>query len=264
MRAMILAAGRGTRMRPLTDTIPKPLIQVGGKPLIVWHIERLVAAGITEIIINHAWLGKQIEDELGDGRQFGAQLHYSPESTALETAGGIAKALWFFQNTPFLVINGDIWCDWNPEWAQSCIQRLARRDALAWLLLVSNPAHNPEGDFILTSFNDGDSGSETAPDLVQTPADCSLVQLRKDEQSSRQSGRSLTFAGIGLYDPRLFATIPPEQPAALAPLLRSAITQNQIVGTQHKGEWIDVGTPERLHLLEQNLAMKGQARYTLG
>lgn len=227
MRAMILAAGRGARMRPLTDTTPKPLLPVGGKPLIVWHIERLVASGITQIIINHAWLGAQIEDALGDGQQFGARLSYSPESTALETAGGIARALWFFQNKPFLVINGDIWCDWSPYSVQSTIQAMAQRNALAWLLLVNNPAHNPGGDFNLT-------------------------------------GQPLTFAGIGLYDPGLFAAIPHDQPAALAPLLHSAIAKNQVIGTHHRGEWIDVGTPERLKLLEQHLAMKPQARYTLG
>ena len=264
MRAMILAAGRGTRMRPLTDTTPKPLLDAGGKPLIVWHIERLVAAGITRIIINHAWLGAQIEDALGDGRRFGAQLHYSPESPALETAGGIARALWFFQNNPFLVINGDIWCDWTPDRVHSRIQTLAQGDALAWLLLVNNPAHNPEGDFVLTMPQNYDNGSETAPGQTQVYTASSLVQRRTDGPCAHQNGRPLTFAGIGLYHPRLFTTIPRDQPAALAPLLHSAIAQNQVVGTLHKGMWIDVGTPERLNLLKQHLAMKGQARYTLG
>ncbi|WP_154586929.1 nucleotidyltransferase family protein, partial [Bordetella pertussis] len=118
MRAMILAAGRGERMRPLTDTTPKPLLAVGGKPLIVWHIERLVAAGLRDIVINHAWLGQRIVDHLGDGGAYGARLHYSAEAAALETAGGIAQALPLLGDAPFLVINGDIWCDWDPAQAR--------------------------------------------------------------------------------------------------------------------------------------------------
>src|SRR5690606_36252165 len=114
MRAMILAAGRGERMRPLTDHVPKPLLQVAGKPLIVWHIERLVTAGITEIVVNLCWLGEQIEQTLGDGARYGARISYSPEPQALETAGGIAQALPHFEGQPFLVVNGDVWCDWNP------------------------------------------------------------------------------------------------------------------------------------------------------
>src|SRR5699024_10015930 len=174
MRAMILAAGRGKRMRPLTDTTPKPLLRVGGQPLIVWHIKRLVAAGINHIIINHAWLGEQIISALGNGQQYGAQLHYSAESTALETAGGIRQALPFFQDQPFLVINGDIWCDWDAREALDAASRLRQCQALAWLLVVDNPDHNPDGDFLF-------------------PALCP---------------HKLTFSGIGVYQPALFAGLP--------------------------------------------------------
>lgn len=242
MRAMILAAGRGERMRPLTDTTPKPLLRVGGKPLIVWHIERLVAAGFQDIIINHAWLGMQIEHALGCGRDLGARLHYSPEDAALETAGGIAKALPFFRDQPFLVINGDIWCDWNPAQAHASADVLRQRKALAWLLLVNNPAHNPNGDFVLTRTSD--------------------VTLPDSQRDNNRTCPALTFSGIGVYCPELFADVPAGQPKALAPLLRTAIERNQIIGARHTGEWVDVGTPERLNLLDQRLAGHAQARYT--
>lgn len=242
MRAMILAAGRGERMRPLTDTTPKPLLHVGGKPLIVWHIERLVAAGFQDIIINHAWLGMQIEHTLGSGKHLDARLHYSAEDTPLETAGGIAKALPFFKNQPFLVVNGDIWCDWDPAQARASADALRQRGALAWLLLVNNPPHHPDGDFVLT-----------------TVADVTLPGLLSDDN---HIGPALTFSGIGVYCPELFANVPPHQPVALAPLLRTAMEQNRIIGARHHGDWIDVGTPERLNLLDQRLARRAQARYT--
>jgi len=146
MRAMILAAGRGERMRPLTDHLPKPLLPVAGKPLIVWHLEKLAATGITEIVINHAWLGQRIEQTLGDGAAFGVRIQYSPEPVALETAGGIATALPFLGTEPFLVMNGDIWCDWNPAHAFAIVEQLKQTDHLAWLLLVNNPEHHPQGD----------------------------------------------------------------------------------------------------------------------
>lgn len=242
MRAMILAAGRGERMRPLTDTTPKPLLRVAGKPLIVWHIERLVAVGINDIIINHAWLGEQIEKTLGDGSQFGVRLSYSAETTALETAGGIAKALPFFQGKPFLVVNGDIWCDWNPAEARGHVDALQTANALAWLLLVDNPSHHPDGDFVL--------------------APCSYVGLRDVDALSAANAQTLTFAGIGIYLPQFFSDVQPDESAALAPLLRAAIENNRIIGSHHCGDWVDVGTPERLSTLDQGLAMQGQARYT--
>jgi MurNAc alpha-1-phosphate uridylyltransferase len=235
MRAMILAAGRGERMRPLTDTLPKPLIPVAGKPLIQWHIEKLAAAGITEIVINHAWLGARIEDTLRDGRQWGVNIRYSAETVALETAGGIATALPLLGHAPFLVMNGDIWCDWDPLQAIQIGQHLTDSARQAWLLLVPNPAHHPNGDFGLTTnglVTDADNGasSNTTP-----------IALKH------------TFSGIGVYQPSLFAQTPAHQPAKLAPLLREAIAQARVAGQLHHGEWIDVGTPERLNTLECKL-----------
>ncbi|CAM5179710.1 MurNAc alpha-1-phosphate uridylyltransferase OS=Castellaniella defragrans OX=75697 GN=HNR28_001776 PE=4 SV=1 [Castellaniella defragrans] len=226
MRAMILAAGRGERMRPLTDSCPKPLLAVGGRPLIVWHILRLVRAGIREILINHAWLGEQIVAALGDGGALGARLHYSAESPALETAGGIARALPFFQGTPFLVLNGDVWCDWDPANARTMAAQLSPQ-APAHLVLVDNPAHHPEGDFVLNA-----DGHISAPDGTRP---------------------TLTFAGIGLYHPSLFAPIAPAQPAKLAPLLFGAIGRNAVTAERHSGRWTDVGTPERLMQLDREL-----------
>lgn len=229
MRAMILAAGRGQRMRPLTDTCPKPLLVVGGQALIVWHLQRLAKAGIHEVLINHAWLGQQIEATLGDGQAWGVRLHYSAETTALETAGGIARALPFFQDQPFLVINGDIWCDWNPAHALGWTGHWTAQ-TLAQLLLVDNPAHHPEGDFGL--LPDGS--------LVADPS----------------LGTGLTYAGIGLYHPRLFAHTSAHQPAPLAPLLRNAMQQRAVQGLHYMGRWVDVGTPARLAKLDVALQDK--------
>ncbi len=230
MRAMILAAGRGERMRPLTDTTPKPLLKVGGKPLIVWHIERLVAAGITELIINHAWLGTQIEQALADGSRYGARVVYSAEASALETAGGIAQALPFFGQQPFLVINADIWCDWNPAQTESIATSLTDQHKMAWLLLVDNPPQHPDGDFQLS-----------ATGLVRD----------KDQTGNNPA---LTFAGIGIYRPAMFQDLPSGQPAALAPLLRQAMASGQILGSHHPGSWVDVGTPQRLAELDARLS----------
>ncbi|MDS1142565.1 nucleotidyltransferase family protein [Pusillimonas sp. SM2304] len=230
MRAMILAAGRGERMRPLTDTTPKPLLKVGGKPLIVWHIERLVAAGITELIINHAWLGAQIEQALADGRQYGARITYSAEAHALETAGGIAQALPFFRNEPFLVVNGDIWCDWNPAESKSAVTNLLDQHKMAWLLMVDNPEQHPGGDFQLDAAG------------------------RVHDKDSTGEGASLTFAGIGIYHPVLFQDVRLGQPAPLAPLLRHAMSSRQVIGSHHHGAWVDVGTPQRLAALDRRLS----------
>lgn len=230
MRAMILAAGRGERMRPLTDTTPKPLLIAGGKPLIVWHIERLVRAGITELIINHAWLGMQIERALRDGQQYGAAITYSAEPQALETAGGIAKALDFFDGQPFLVINSDTWCDWDPSDAKRLGQRLSCENRLAWLLLVDNPNHHPEGDFLLNTAG--------------------LVA----DRAGSEEGTPLTFAGIGIYQPALFQNLNKNRPAPLAPLLRRAMSNKCVIGAHHGGKWMDIGTPERLVVLDQALS----------
>ena len=225
MRAMILAAGRGERMRPLTDHLPKPLLPVAGKPLIVWHLEKLATAGITDVVINHAWLGQKIEDLLGDGSEFGVRIQYSPETVALETAGGIATAGPLLGAEPFLVINGDIWCDWNPIAAHVIAQELVRTKHLAWLLLVENPEHHPQGDF---------------------------VRL-EDRHLSDQTGMRKTFSGIGVYQPALFADTAIGRPAKLAPLLRTAMIEKKIIGDLHESFWLDVGTPDRLAALEYRL-----------
>ncbi|WP_028356759.1 N-acetylmuramate alpha-1-phosphate uridylyltransferase MurU [Bordetella petrii] len=225
MRAMILAAGRGERMRPLTDRTPKPLLPVGGKPLIVWHLERLAAAGIRDIVINHAWLGAQLPGQLGDGARHGVRIRYSAEAPALETAGGIAHALPLLGTEPFLVVNGDIWCDWDPREAAGWAGRLDTERADAWLLLVDNPEHHARGDFALSA------GGRV---LAEGP-------------------RRLTFAGIGLYRPTLFAGLDPDAPAPLAPLLRQAMARDAVLGARHGGAWTDVGTPERLARLDAAL-----------
>ncbi|MFC2416331.1 N-acetylmuramate alpha-1-phosphate uridylyltransferase MurU [Neisseria elongata] len=220
MKAMILAAGRGERMRPLTDTTPKPLLQVGREPLIGWHLRRLAAAGIREIVINHAWLGQQIEDTLGNGTTYGVHITYSAEGgQGLETAGGIATALPLLGNDPFLVINGDILTDIDFSVAVRQSETLLS-DGLAYLWLTTNPLHNPAGDFSLLS--DG------------------LIR-------SEGGGERLTFSGCGLYKSELFAEIAPHRAAKLAPLLRKAMTVGKVRGHCHNGLWLDVGTPERLN-----------------
>ena len=220
---MILAAGRGERMRPLTDHTPKPLLAAGGKSLIVWHIERLVRAGITEIIINHAHLGAQIEAALGDGSRFGAQISYSPEAAALETAGGIANALPLLGNEPFAVVNGDIFCDYSFAQLSARAESLQANGDAAFLVLVNNPAQHPNGDFGLLH----DRLSEGVP--------------------------KLTFSGIGLYRPALFAHIDPGTKAPLAPLLRAKIAAGKVGGEHFNGRWMDVGTPQRLQELDNEL-----------
>jgi len=218
MRAMILAAGRGERMRPLSDTTPKPLLKVGGIELIVWHIERLVHEGFEEIIINIAHLGEQIKSALGDGSAWGARISYSDEqaSGALESAGGIAKALPLLGDATFLVVNGDIFT----EYAFAPNRRLPD-GVLAHLILVPNPPHHPDGDFGLEGHR-----------VVATPC--------------------YTFSGIGYYDPKLFEMLGKgSQP--LAPLLRRAISQGEVTGELYEGVWHDIGTPQRLEALNSSL-----------
>lgn len=230
---MILAAGRGERMRPLTDHTPKPLLEVAGKPLIVHHIERLQAAGITDIVINHAWLGSKIEAYLGDGSQYGVSIVYSAEGEeGLETAGGIVNALPLLGEYAFLVINGDVWCDWNPLEAMAHVNAIDNGAAQAWLLLVDNPEHNPAGDFILKS------NAKVQPKNVLT-----------------ETNDALTFAGIGVYHPSLFKGINAGEKAPLAPLLKVAMMTQQVVGQHYQGAWVDVGTPERLESLNKQLSL---------
>lgn len=225
MRTMILAAGRGERMRPLTDTMPKPLLPVGGKPLIVWHLERLATAGFRNVIINVSHLGDQFLNILGDGAAWNMHIVYSPEPPgALETAGGIARVLPLLGEQPFLVINGDIFCDWDP--AQALTMPFLNKQA--HLLLVENPPHHPQGDFNLG--RDGKIGG-----------------------ASDDRNNALTFAGIGLYSPRLFAGVDADRPAKLAPLLYAAAAEGLVTGERFNGQWVDVGTPERLILLDEEL-----------
>jgi MurNAc alpha-1-phosphate uridylyltransferase len=233
MIAMILAAGRGERMRPLTDRTPKPLLRVAGRPLIVWHIERLVRAGITDVVINHAHLGQQIEDALGDGNGLGAKIRYSPEHpAALETAGGIAHALHLLGEAPFAVVNGDIWCDYDFARLSGHAAALANSNDMAHLVLVNNPAHHPHGDFALVA------GRVRLADAAR-----------------------FTFSGIGLYKPALFAPLDRNAATPLAPLLRAQIDQGRVRGEHYSGRWVDVGTPQRLEQLDKDLRAQQNTRY---
>ncbi|MFQ1834893.1 N-acetylmuramate alpha-1-phosphate uridylyltransferase MurU [Aeromonas veronii] len=217
MKAMILAAGRGERMRPLTDLLPKPLLAVGGKPLIVHHIEKLKAAGVTELVINHAWLGHKLVESLGDGSALGVTIHWSAEESALETAGGIVQALPLLGSEAFLVINGDTWLDLDYHTLVS--QPLG--DDLAHLWLVPNPPQHPSGDFALQGGR-----------VMDTPA--------------------FTFSGVGLYDPAAFAGLAGGA-RKLAPLLRDWMAQGRVGGSLLAGEWRDIGTVDRLRELDDQL-----------
>lgn len=221
---MILAAGRGERMRPLTDSCPKPLLRVGGKALIEWHLERLARTGFRQIIINHAHLGSMLEQALGDGSRWGLNIAWSREADALETAGGIAQALPLLGSDPFLVVNGDIWCDFDFGRARTIAAQLLAGDLDAWCVLVDNPPQHPRGDFGL------DSGRLLA-----------------------EASRRFTFSGIGVYRPSLFGQLVRGQPAPLAPLLREAITRSAAGAERHAGRWVDVGTPQRLTELDAQL-----------
>ncbi len=228
MKAMILAAGRGERMRPLTDEMPKPLLSVAGKSLIERHIEALVSAGFTELVINHAWLGEKIEAALGNGARFGATISYSPEGDqGLETGGGIFRALSLLTGSdgenPFLVINGDVVTDFDFHNLPGQLDNFSQ-DNLAHLVLVPNPDFHPEGDFSLEKGMVKNSGNT-----------------------------SYTFSGIGIYHPRLFADSR-DGIFPLAPLLRQAIDREQVSGELYNGLWVDVGTRERLFEAEQALA----------
>lgn len=219
MKAMILAAGRGERMRPLTDERPKPLLQAGERPLIDRHLEGLAQAGFEEVVINLAWLGEAIRAHVGDGSRWGLRVRYSEEGErGLETAGGIVRALPLLGDAPFAVINADVYTDYP-------FARLAPpADAQAHLVLVDNPAQHPQGDF---HFADGRVRAGT--------------------------GQRLTFAGIGVYQPNLFAGHP-DGPAPLGPILREAIARDAVSGEHYRGDWRDIGTPERLAELDWELA----------
>ncbi len=219
MKAMILAAGRGERMRPLTDQLPKPLLPVAGKPLIQYTLEKLSAAGFNEIIINLAYRGQQIKDALGDGQKFGVHIAYSDEGeTALETAGGIIKALPLLGPAPFVVINGDIASDFPLKSLHD------KPFDLAHLIMMDNPPHHPQGDFALD----------------------------KNGQLSEQGSDKLTFSGIGLYSPELFESFK-SGPLKLRPVFQKAMRKQRISGEKYQGFWMDIGTPQRLIELEQHI-----------
>ena len=211
MKALILAAGRGERMRPLTDHCPKPLLEVAARPLIEYHVRALARAGVEGIVVNHARLGAMIEAQLGDGSRFGVPIHYSPEGEEpLETGGGMLRALPLLGDAPFIAVNADLFTDYD-------YSRLPEAPAgLAHLVMVDNPPHNAGGDFVL-----------------------------RRGRVTLEGGERLTFAGIGLYQPQLLVGHAPGA-FALAPLLRSAMAQGKVSGERHSGVWIDVGTPARL------------------
>lgn len=222
MRAMILAAGRGERMRPLTDHTPKPLLPVGGRFLIDYHLRALAQAGFREVVINHAHLGEQIIEALGDGSAYGLRILYSPEQPALETGGGIFRALPLLGEEPFLVINGDIWTDYPLARLRTC------QPVLAHLVLVDNPPQHPQGDFVL-----------------------------HHGQVSDDAEARLTFSGIGVYRPALFAACH-DGPFPLAPLLRRAMGEGAVSGEHYQGQWWDIGTPERLAQLDRQFRLAGR------
>jgi len=222
MKAMILAAGYGTRLRPLTLSTPKPLVPVAGRPLITYHIERLAQAGLRELVINHSWLGEQIEQALGSGSDWGVNIRYSPEKEPLETGGGILKALPLLGDAPFVVLNGDVYTDVDlaalhlPE------------GMLAHLALVDNPDFHPEGDFCLTAGH----------------------VLTRDAAPKHSR---LTFSGVSVLSPRLFDGYQTGEAFALTPLLMNAMAKGKVSGQYHDGFWADIGSPERLLALEDYL-----------
>ncbi|RUO24306.1 mannose-1-phosphate guanylyltransferase [Aliidiomarina minuta] len=220
MRAMILAAGRGQRMRPLTDNMPKPLLPVAGKPLIDYHLEKLARAGVKDVVINHAWQGASLHQHIGNGQAYGLNVAWSAEPEGgLETAGGIIKALPLLGDEPFWVINGDVWTDYAFSSLPTTLD-----DALGHLILVTNPQHNQNGDFQL------------AQDRVELP----------------EAGPGYTFSGLSLLSPQLFAGYPVTK-LALKPLFLAAIQQQQLQGSVYNGQWTDVGTPQRLEQLSAQL-----------
>lgn len=226
MKAFILAAGRGERMRPLTDHTPKPLLSAGGKPLIVWHLERLAAAGFKEVVINHAHLGEQIEAALGDGSRWGLHIHYSPEPPgALETAGGIAQALPLLGKEIFLLVNGDVYCAVDFASFQRSTATMAPNGA--HLLMVANPLHHSGGDFSLTAGR---------------------VVFAQTEQT-------FTYSGVALFAPAFFAGVAKGTVMKLRPLLDAAIAEGTLSGERYDGRWVDVGTPQRLSELDAELRL---------
>ncbi len=238
MRALVFAAGRGERMRPLTTHTPKPLLHAGGKPLVAWHLEKLAALGVEEVVVNTSWLGSQFPAALGDGSRWGLRLHFSHEGDApLETGGGMLHALPLLGEAPFIAVNGDVWSDFD-------FARLPREPTGdAHLVLVDNPAHHRDGDFVLDAHG----------------------RIAAGPGGHAAGAPRLTFAGIGVYRPSLLsgwrevvgeAGAPPC--FKLAPLLRAAMARGAVDGQHHRGRWTDVGTPQRLQELDASLAQHGR------
>ena len=223
MKAMILAAGMGNRMRPLTLETPKPLLEVGGKPLIVWHIEKLQKIGVTEIVINTAWLAEKLVSALGDGSQFGVNILWSHEVEGLETAGGMINALSLLGDAPFILVNGDVWTTMD----FAALLNVQLQTDLAHLVLVDNPAQHPEGDFILANG-------------------------RGYVFEQQQLGEALTYSGVAILQPKMFEGLAAGK-RPLAPLLKQAMLEHKISASKMQGVWVDVGTPERLNLLDQQI-----------
>ncbi|HZP91614.1 MAG TPA: nucleotidyltransferase family protein [Burkholderiales bacterium] len=222
---MILAAGRGERMRPLTDGVPKPLLTAGGKPLIGWQLERLAAGGFSRVVVNHAHLGEQIEKALGDGRRWHLSILYSPEREPLETAGGVRNALELLAAQVFAVVNADIFTDYDFRALGRALDALATdASRVAHLVLVDNPSHHPRGDFCLHAGRVEAAGAD-----------------------------ALTFSGIGAYRREFFAGLDRGRKQPLAPLLREAMEAGEVSGEHHRGIWMDAGTPERLAALNRML-----------
>lgn len=229
-KAMILAAGRGERMRPLTDAVPKPLLKAGGYAMIEYQLRNLARAGFGDIVINHAYLGEMIENTLGSGERYGISIRYSPEQVVLETAGGIANALPLLTgesgDLPFLVVNADIYCEMDYASLLPALNAMQPDpdQRLAHLVLVDNPSHHAGGDFALQA-----------------------------NQVTLTGPYKLTFSGIGIYRAQLFSAIKPGLAVKLAPLLRQAMQEGKVSGEYFSGRWVDVGTPERLELLDKQL-----------
>ena len=223
MKVMMLAAGRGERLRPLTERVPKPLVEAAGKPLIAWHLERLAAAGLRDIVINVSHLADAVVERVGDGRRFGVTVRYSREAEPLETAGGIARALALLGADPFLLVNSDIYCEVD----FASLAALALGERLAHLVLVPNPPHRAQGDFSLAAGLVGNTGEPR-----------------------------YTYAGVAVMSPQLVAGVRPGEKAPLAPLLREAADRRRISGQLFTGLWQDVGTIERLRELESILTSR--------
>lgn len=223
MKAMILAAGMGNRMRPLTLHKPKPLLEVGGKPLIVWHIEKLQKIGVTEIVINTAWLGEKLAAALGDGSQFGVKILWSHEGEGLETAGGIINALDLLGTAPFILVNGDVWTTMD----FTSLFNVRLDDDLAHLVFVTNPEQHPNGDF-------------------------TLMEGRAYTFDQEKQGEALTYSGVAVIHPKMFEGLEGGK-RALAPLLKQAMLKQKISASKMNAVWVDVGTPERLNVLDQQI-----------